>query len=52
MLRGTNTLLEVAVYEMRFVDSARRLAEYSEDVTKEVAYHDVAYRRLQVQSSR
>lgn len=52
MLRGTNTLLDVAAYEMRFVDSARRLAEYSEAVTKDVAHHDVECRRLQVQSSR
>lgn len=46
MLTGMNTLVDVATYEMRFIEAVRRLAEYSEAVTLEVSQHDLAFRRL------
>lgn len=44
MLRGANTEMDVAGFEMTFVGAAERLAKYAENVTGDVSHHEVEYR--------
>ena len=43
LLRGANTEIAVAEYEMSFIDAAYDLAKYSEAMNKEAAGYDGMY---------
>jgi hypothetical protein len=45
LLRGTNTEIAVAEYELSFVDAAYDLARYSESVTKDAWGYDGMYQQ-------